>query len=252
MDNDTLTVKFYNQCDADFWNAIPGDQRYKCWGDICTTLSRQCLVNEKTKKLIYGLLSGDTSRPLGCDQDVRERSEDRKRKKISERSFMLLTARFGSTQPRKDSCYLVQQVQNLSNSIVNYDGETLSWFGGEMTMDEAEKRLEFKPDGTYLVRFSEGYAAQGGFAFSVKGVVKKKPAEGVVKKKPAEGSSSHSIYHYRILGHPETASSSNKYDAQLRLDVGGEEHELTYPNIVDFVKNRIHGHTFDGIQAEFV
>ncbi|XP_078495839.1 uncharacterized protein LOC100182506 [Ciona intestinalis] len=203
MDNDTLTVKFYNQCDADFWNAIPGDQEYKLLSDICTTLSRS--LNEKTRNLISRLLSGDISclRPLSSDQ------------KISERSFILLTARFGSTQPRNDSCYLVQQVQNLSKSIVNYDGEIHSWFGGEMTMDEAETRLQNKPDGTYLVRFSEGYAAQGGFAFSVKGVVKEMPV--------AEGSPLQNIYHYRILNEKPLNNILLKLSKDFGMDQKGRE-----------------------------
>uniref|UniRef100_H2ZGU1 SH2 domain-containing protein n=1 Tax=Ciona savignyi TaxID=51511 RepID=H2ZGU1_CIOSA len=237
-------VTFYYAVDSDFWDEIPAaaDQvaasdltehksavaadspdTLKLLGDISTLLCNKFNLETKSKevKVIRELLAAQTA-----DNDATL---------ISKQQFMMLTAWFGSTETRKGSCHLVQQIKNMiKNSLLPIESANHSWFAGPLTLDRSDEVLRNKEEGTFLIRFSEGYNKEGGFVLAIKG--------------------NNSVTQYRICGDPTTASDGDIYDAKLKFyaDDGTFANEITYPDIVQFVNGRILNHDFNGVKAQYV
>ncbi|XP_060063240.1 uncharacterized protein LOC132543735 [Ylistrum balloti] len=131
--------------------------------------------------------------------------------KVEYSRFARLIKYFGPVR-RKD-CTMLKQIHTIvqkSSVFTNKTRQdTVSWFAGDMTRDQAESLLLNQACGTYLVRMSQNYA--GYFAVSVM--------------------SGGKVYHFAIEADVTTALRSVPYHANLRL------HGLLYPSLLEAVQS---------------
>ncbi|XP_039255547.2 uncharacterized protein LOC120332379 [Styela clava] len=154
------------------------------------------------------------------------------------RMFIQQTKWFGSLTRVGDSCTFLRQTQKLMSYTLDQEGQSVSPFAGKITQEEAEDYLRDTGIGTYLIRLSEGKADQGGYSLAVK-------ATCII------------VRHYRILGDPgQAAQDTTNYNARLKLvhnvspDLNAQEQE--YPDIVEFLKNRLDDAIEDNIYCRYV
>lgn len=143
------------------------------------------------------------------------------------RNFAWLTMCFGSFTRIRESCCLLEQVDKLLLSTVPMSNRLVSPFAGVMDGEEAQDLLGQPnvPAGSYLIRLSESLRDEGGFALAVK-------ANAV------------DVEHYQIEGLPDQAmEEATHYNARLKLRhrtrQSLEERETPYPDIVDFMNERL-------------
>ncbi|XP_039255548.2 uncharacterized protein LOC120332380 [Styela clava] len=156
------------------------------------------------------------------------------------RSFINMTKWFGSfTRLTNNSCIFLDQIHKLMSYLLEQGNEKISPFAGMIDQRQAEEHLNkpsAKPE-SYLIRFSESLAEQGGFSLAVK-------------------CNATEIRHYNILGNTAEASQQRTFNARLKLrhreypDLNEDEGE--YNDIVEFMKNRLSDEIEDNVYCTYI
>nr|CAB3262736.1 uncharacterized protein LOC100182506 [Phallusia mammillata] len=136
---------------------------------------------------------------------------------LSVHGFIAVTKWFGSFKKMGNTCYCLQQVDNLMRKGGVKRGKSfVSWFAGFITNDKANEYLCKEKCGTFLVRFSESLCSEGGFCVAV-------------KLKEDE------VLQYQIKGNYQQACNGQRYNAKLRL-ISKEAQDIgPCTNIVELV-----------------
>ncbi|XP_077998296.1 uncharacterized protein LOC144451360 [Glandiceps talaboti] len=203
---------FYCEESENFWKSIDGVTcHYKYWEKFLDAMKLafpddphlKTVKNNRVFKLLHHVFvtKGD------------------KRDQIEVGKFTKLLGWFGPFKKQGNGhCICLHNVHTLIEGSRSKKGkhEMQSWFGGYMDQTQAEDYLAGQPKGTFLLRFSESLAEQGGFSLAVK-------------------SSEADTVHLNILGDPKKGAKESPYKAYLHLD--GEAD--MYNDLVTFVERRL-------------